>query len=173
MVRARSNQTALRSRAPRAIRPRVAPALADAAAQFFASHHEVRDYLRRYGGIDLTGVTFPNPFIRGVRFSLATGLHVLAAYERRHLWQAWRVRRAAEQHVDAGMAVRPDAADRDAPPTARRVPRCASIAAAAARHRSSRCAAATIWTPVGSLSPRPVGTNAEGEAEQVDGALGA
>jgi hypothetical protein len=30
-----------------------------------------------------------------VRFSLATGLHVLAAHERRHLWQAWRVREAA------------------------------------------------------------------------------
>ena len=35
--------------------------------------------------------------IRGVRFSLATGLHVIPAHERRHLWQAWRVRRAAEQ----------------------------------------------------------------------------
>jgi len=31
-----------------------------------------------------------NPFIRGVRFSLATGLHVIAAHERRHLWQAAR-----------------------------------------------------------------------------------
>jgi len=96
----------LRTRAPRVIRPRVAPALADAAGQFFASHHEVRAYLQRYGGIDLTGVTFPNPLIRGVRFSLATGLHVLAAHERRHLWQAWRVRRAAEQQVGVAMAVR-------------------------------------------------------------------
>ena len=33
----------------------------------------------------------------GVRLSLATGLHVLAAHERRHLWQAWRVRREAER----------------------------------------------------------------------------
>jgi hypothetical protein len=66
----------------------------------------VRAYLQRYGGIDLTGVTFPNPLIPGVRFSLATGLHVLAAHERRHLWQAWRVRRAAEQHVDVASAVR-------------------------------------------------------------------
>ena len=31
-----------------------------------------------------------------VRFSLATGLHVITAHQRRHLWQAWRVRRAAE-----------------------------------------------------------------------------
>jgi hypothetical protein len=40
-------------------------------------------------------VRFPNPFIRGVRFSLATGLHVIASHERRHLWQVWRVRQAA------------------------------------------------------------------------------
>jgi hypothetical protein len=40
-------------------------------------------------------VRFPNPFIRGVRFSLATGLHVIAAHERRHLWQASRVRAAS------------------------------------------------------------------------------
>jgi hypothetical protein len=36
-----------------------------------------------------------------VRFSLATGLHVIAAHERRHLWQAWRVRQAAERAVAA------------------------------------------------------------------------
>ena len=57
--------------------------------------------MSRRGSIDLTatiaGVRFPNPFIRGVRFSLATGLHVIAAHERRHLWQAWRVRQAAER----------------------------------------------------------------------------
>jgi hypothetical protein len=56
-------------------------------------------FLQRYAAIDLAHVVFPNPFIRGVRFSLATGLHVLAAHERRHLWQAWRVRRTAEQHA--------------------------------------------------------------------------
>jgi hypothetical protein len=61
----------------------------------------VRTFLRRYAHIDLAGVHFPNPFIRGIRFSLATGLHVIAAHERRHLWQAWRVRQAAEGAVAA------------------------------------------------------------------------
>ena len=82
-------------RAPRTIVPRPSPPLADAAAAFFASHAQVLQFLRTYAGIDLAGVRFPNPFIRGIRFSLATGLHVLAAHERRHLWQAWNVRRAA------------------------------------------------------------------------------
>ena len=65
--------------------------------QFLASQREVVTFLRKFAAIDLAGVVFPNPLIGGIRFSLATGLHVLAAHERRHLWQAWQVRRAAEQ----------------------------------------------------------------------------
>lgn len=84
-----------RMRAPRKIRPRPSPALADAQDAFLASQREVVGFLETYANIDLARVLFPNPFIRGVRFSLATGLHVLAAHQRRHLWQAWNVRRAA------------------------------------------------------------------------------
>lgn len=83
-------------KAPGAIRPRPSPALADALSAFLASQQEVRAFLRTSADLDLAGVSFPNPLVRGVRFSLATGLHVIAAHERRHLWQAWRVRRAAE-----------------------------------------------------------------------------
>jgi hypothetical protein len=86
-------------KAPQKIRPRSAPSLDDAAARFFAAHEEVRAFLDRFAEVDLNSVHFPNPFIPGVRFSLATGLHVLAAHERRHLWQAWRVRRAAEHAI--------------------------------------------------------------------------
>lgn len=86
----------LKGKAPQAIRPRTGPALADAAARFFASQDEVRGFLHAFAAIDLVGLRFPNPFVRGVRFSLATGLHVIAAHERRHLWQAWRVRTAAQ-----------------------------------------------------------------------------
>jgi hypothetical protein len=88
-------------KAPRKIRPRVSPPLADAAAAFLASQTELQRFLRTYAAIDLAGVHFPNPFIKGVRLSLATGLHVLAAHNRRHLWQAWNVRRAAEQSAGA------------------------------------------------------------------------
>lgn len=83
-----------RMRAPAKIVPRESPPLADAAAQFFATQDQVRAFLRKYADIDLAGVRFPNPFIRGVRFSLATGLHVIASHDRRHVWQAWNVRRA-------------------------------------------------------------------------------
>jgi hypothetical protein len=85
-----------RRKAPRLIAPRDV-ALADAAAAFLASREGVHTFIRRYADIDLAGVRFPNPFVRGLRFSLATGLHVIAAHERRHLWQAWRVRRRMEE----------------------------------------------------------------------------
>jgi hypothetical protein len=85
-----------RRKAPRSIRPRAAPPLAEAFAGFVASQADVRAFLRAHADLDLTGIRFPNPFVPGVRFSLATGLHVITAHERRHLWQAWRVRRAIE-----------------------------------------------------------------------------
>jgi hypothetical protein len=81
-------------RAPRKIVPRESPALADAMAQFVASQELVRVFLRNYADIDLAAVRFVNPFVRALRFSLATGLHVIPAHERRHLWQARRVRDA-------------------------------------------------------------------------------
>ncbi len=90
-----------KQKAHHSIRPRAAVPLDDAARQFFASQDDVRAFLRRYADIDLAGVRFPNPFIRGVRFSLATGLHVIPAHERRHLWQAWHVRQTAERAVAA------------------------------------------------------------------------
>lgn len=89
----------LKGKAPRIIRPRAEPALADAFQSFLVSHEDTRAFLDRYMNIDLARIRFPNPFVRGLRFSLATGVNVIAAHDRRHLWQAWNVRRAAEQAV--------------------------------------------------------------------------
>jgi len=89
-------KTPFRIKAPRTIEPRTAPPLANAFASFRTSQDEVRAFLRAYVDLDLAAVRFPNPFIRGIHFSLATGLHVITAHERRHLWQAWCVRRSAE-----------------------------------------------------------------------------
>ena len=84
-----------RLKAPRNIVPRKGPALGDASARFLQGHHQVEAYLAENADLDLARARFANPFIRGVRFSLATGLYVIAAHERRHLWQGWRVRRSA------------------------------------------------------------------------------
>jgi hypothetical protein len=88
---------AYRGKAPRLIRPRAAPPLSDALRRFLESQNLPRTFLQKYADIDLASVRFPNPLVRGVRFSLATGLHVIVAHERRHLWQAKRVRDALSQ----------------------------------------------------------------------------
>ena len=94
-----------KTKAPRSIRPRKAPALADVVDQFIESHRAMRAFLDRNADLDLAAIRFVNPFIKALRFSLATGLHVITAHERRHLWQAWQVRKAAEQAVDVKTAV--------------------------------------------------------------------
>jgi hypothetical protein len=83
-----------RRRAPRKIRPRTAPPLAPTFDELVASQRDVSSFLRAHADLDLAAIRFPNPLVRGIRLSLATGLHVIAAHERRHLWQAWNVRRA-------------------------------------------------------------------------------
>jgi hypothetical protein len=88
-------------KAPRKIQPRSSPPLADAYAGFITEHRAAAAFLSDNADLDLAHVRFVNPFVRGIRFSLATGLHVIAAHERRHLWQAWRVRRTAEATAQA------------------------------------------------------------------------
>jgi hypothetical protein len=94
-VRSLEPPVKLKTPAPGKIRPRQAPPLDDAVRAFLASQDGVRAFLRDNADLDLAGVAFPNPFIAGVRFSLATGLNVITAHERRHLWQARRVREGA------------------------------------------------------------------------------
>lgn len=85
-----------KAKAPRKIQPRRAPPLAAAYADFSAAHRDAIAFLHENADLDLARIRFPNPFVPGVRFSLATGLHVIASHERRHLWQAWNVRRGAQ-----------------------------------------------------------------------------
>ena len=83
-----------RLRAPAQIRPKPSPRLRESIDAFLSEQQRVRDFFRRYSDIDLAKVHFRNPFVRVIRFSLATGFHVIVAHQRRHLEQAWRVRRA-------------------------------------------------------------------------------
>jgi len=96
-VRTMEPPVSIKMKAPSGTEPRPAPPLADALAAFLASQDDVRRFVADYGHLDLSRVRFPNPFVTGIRFSLATGLHVVPAHDRRHLSQAWRARRAAEQ----------------------------------------------------------------------------
>ena len=62
--------------------------------EFIASHDRIRELLKGSEGIDLNRVRFKNPFVRGLRFTIGTGILIILAHDRRHLWQARRVREA-------------------------------------------------------------------------------
>ena len=49
----------------------------------------------RTGKILVTVPDISNPFFSLIRFSVGTGFQVIAAHQRRHLWQAERVRERA------------------------------------------------------------------------------
>ena len=83
----------IRQKAPRKIRPRRSPPLDDAFRAFIDEHARAAAFIRDNADLDLASIRFKNPFIFWIRFSLATGIHVIAAHERRHLAQAWNVRR--------------------------------------------------------------------------------
>ncbi len=59
--------------------------LSDALGAFAATQRDARGSCAKHADLDLAGVTFANPFIPGVRCSLATGLHVIVAHEKRRL----------------------------------------------------------------------------------------
>lgn len=90
-----------RVRAPQNISPSVEVTLEAAKDSYFGSHQRLQTFIAENADLDLTHIRFPNPFLRGVKFGVASGLQIIAAHERRHLWQAWNVRRLAEQATRA------------------------------------------------------------------------
>jgi hypothetical protein len=80
----------LTMRAPRAIQPASAIPRDEALAGFLASQDAVRRLLVQSADLDLS-VRFANPFVPGLRFRAAAGFRIVAAHDRRHLWQARRV----------------------------------------------------------------------------------
>ena len=80
-------------RAPKSILPRQNLSMAEAYAEFLSSQKLIHEFLDANADLDLAGTRFVNPFIPGIRFSVASGLHLILAHERRHLWQAEQVLR--------------------------------------------------------------------------------
>jgi hypothetical protein len=66
----------------------------DALRAFLDSHAEVRRVLESWERVDFNRVRFQNPFVPVLRFTVGTGLMVINAHDRRHLWQAGCVKEA-------------------------------------------------------------------------------
>lgn len=78
----------LRMPAPGKILPRSERPPEEVWSAYQHLHGEVRDWIRTTADLDLGAVRFPNPFVRGVRFRVGSGLRILLAHGRRHLAQA-------------------------------------------------------------------------------------
>lgn len=64
-----------------------------ALAEFVASHNGIRRLLERGGNTEFNRVRFKNPFVPLLRFTVGSGILIILAHDRRHLWQAAQVRR--------------------------------------------------------------------------------
>jgi hypothetical protein len=62
---------------------------------YLKSHEPVREVIQGARLVDVNRLRFKNPFIGAIRFTVGTGLMVINAHDRRHLWQAEQVKRAA------------------------------------------------------------------------------
>jgi DinB family protein len=88
-----------RFRTAKIFRPAPPPAAgyraSDVLAEYVAVRDELLERVRRANGIDLRRAVVVSPANRLLRMSLGAYLAFLAAHDRRHLWQAQRVRDAA------------------------------------------------------------------------------
>lgn len=83
-------------KAPKKIQPPDKLDAREALGHFIASIEAVRQFAIQTASLDLGSVRFKNPFLPGLNFTIATGLLIVAAHMRRHLWQADQVRRASD-----------------------------------------------------------------------------
>jgi hypothetical protein len=81
----------IRFKVPRAYRPMQDVPVSETAPMFFALQDELTRLLREANGVDLR-VKVTNPVSDWFKMTLGHEFAFTAAHERRHLWQAWRVR---------------------------------------------------------------------------------
>ncbi len=82
-----------KARAPGKITP-VSEVDATILDRFLASNEEARRLVERAGEVDVNHARFKNPFVPMLRFTIGTGLEIIAKHQDRHLLQAERVREA-------------------------------------------------------------------------------
>jgi hypothetical protein len=81
----------MKMRAPKMIHPLLQGPAVEALPQFLRSQDLVARTMDASEGVDLASVKFTSPFFRLLRLSVIAGFAVIAAHERRHLWQAEQI----------------------------------------------------------------------------------
>ncbi|HXG54609.1 MAG TPA: DinB family protein [Vicinamibacterales bacterium] len=80
-----------RVRAPEKVQPRPRRSREEIMKAYRDAHDDFRQLVSECAQLDVNRATFPNPFFSLVRVKVSTGLLVLPAHNRRHLWQAEQV----------------------------------------------------------------------------------
>jgi hypothetical protein len=92
-VRATEPPPSIRLRTPPSARPPDDQPLAGVVANFLLTQEELRKRIRAANGLHLARAKVASAFIKSLKLGLGPCFAFLVAHERRHLWQAWQVRR--------------------------------------------------------------------------------
>jgi hypothetical protein len=92
----------IRLPAPRPLLPMARGPAVEALPRFLESQQVLLSRFPALVGVDLGRATYVSPIARYIRMSLLAFLEVHAAHERRHLWQAGRVRTQVSDQPLAG-----------------------------------------------------------------------
>jgi hypothetical protein len=85
----------IKMKAPKVYRPVSNQSKEIVVAEFVSIHGRIRELVVESNGLDLARIKVQSPF-PWVKFSLGQRLALLAAHDRRHLRQAWEVRKHTE-----------------------------------------------------------------------------
>jgi uncharacterized damage-inducible protein DinB len=91
LVYANEPPSRLKVKAPQRVQPSAMRARHEIVAALRAYQVQFVDRLRQANGLDLARARVGSPVHKWVRFSLGSGFALMAAHERRHLWQARRI----------------------------------------------------------------------------------
>ena len=99
--------------------PKSTRAKAEAFGEFSALQAKLLDLLRAARGLDLKKIKVVSPFDTRVRYNLYSAFRIVAAHQRRHLWQAARAVESIRKPMDRDGVAR-GAASTSSANTARR-----------------------------------------------------
>jgi len=84
-----------RVKAPKIYLPPVGHLKEKVLPEFLATHRQMLELVTKANGLDLARIKVPSP-AGPLKMSLGQRIALLVAHDRRHLWQAWQVRKHRE-----------------------------------------------------------------------------
>jgi hypothetical protein len=89
-----------RTSAPGKIKPQPSRNREEILRAYREAHDRIQHLIDRAVSVDVNRATFANPFLPLIRVKVSTGFNVIAAHDRRHLWQAEQVEKALRARVE-------------------------------------------------------------------------